>query len=856
MADIGTAYVKIEPTAKGISGKIEQELGGAGASGGAAFNKGFGSVIGGVGKVVSGAVVSGTAALGAFAATSISAGATFDSSMAQVAATMGTTVDQIGDLRNFAQEMGSTTAFSATEAADALNYMALAGYDAETSMKMLPNVLNLAAAGGIDLASASDMITDAQTALGLSLDETSTMVDQMAKTSSKSNTSVAQLGEAFLTIGANARNVKGGTQELSTVLGVLADNGIKGSEAGTHLRNIMLALNPTTDKAAAAWEQLGVQAYDAEGNMRSLPDVFQELNDAMDGWSTQDRTEMLSAMFNKTDLASINALLGTTGDRYDELAAAIDNAGGAAEAMANTQLDNLSGDVTLFKSALEGAQIAVSDQLTPTLREFVQFGADGLSQLTQSFKEGGLEGAMATFGDLLSQLLAKITSMLPDMINAGMELLGALGQGLLENLPMIIDAAVQILNELVIGLIQALPSLAEGAIQILTGLINGIIQALPTVIPLLVQGLISTLPILIQGLVQLAVGLAAALPEVIVALIEALPTLITQIVTALLENLPVLIDGVTQLVIELAAHLPEIVMAIIEAIPQIITSVAEAIITNGPTILNSVIQLGQTILQNVLQFGQTLLSNVTTFFTNLLTNVKQWLAQLPQQAAYFVGKMVADFMNKLAVLPSKVQQIWTNIITNIKAFGTNLIQAGVNMVREFADKFINGFKELPGKLADIGRDIVEGLKNGIKNAWNGMTDWVKDLASNLIQGFKDNLKIGSPSKVFRDEIGYWIPAGIAEGIERGMDTINGAMTDMTLAVSPTAIGTIQPYTPQITATNNGTGSLYELLSYYLPIIASGENVNVQLDVDGQRLFRVIQQQQARNTQLVGVGANA
>ena len=157
--------------------------------------------------------------------------------------------------------MGSTTAFSATQAADALNYMALAGYDTETSIEMLPTVLDLAASGSMDLARASDMVTDTQSALGLSLEETSDLVDQMAKTASKSNTSVEQLGDAMLTIGATARNVAGGTTELSTVLGVLADNGIKGSEAGTHLRNILLKMNPDTDKAVAAWENLGISAY-------------------------------------------------------------------------------------------------------------------------------------------------------------------------------------------------------------------------------------------------------------------------------------------------------------------------------------------------------------------------------------------------------------------------------------------------------------------------------------------------------------------------------------------------------------------------------------------------------------------
>ena len=160
-------------------------------------------------KAIGAAFAATGAAMIAFGKQSVQTGMQFDSSMSQVAATMGTTVDQIGELRDFAQEMGATTAFSATQAADALNYMALAGYDAETSMSMLPNVLNLAAAGGMELASASDMITDSQSALGLTLSETSQLVDKMAKASSKSNTSVAQLGEAILTVGGTAKMMAG-----------------------------------------------------------------------------------------------------------------------------------------------------------------------------------------------------------------------------------------------------------------------------------------------------------------------------------------------------------------------------------------------------------------------------------------------------------------------------------------------------------------------------------------------------------------------------------------------------------------------------------------------------------------------
>lgn len=236
--ELAQAYVQIIPSADGISGKLQSLLGGEAQSVGASVGGIFSGALGSAVQMGVNAIAGLSNAVIGFGKSAVNAGMSFDSSMSQVAATMGYSLEELNtvgseasatfeQLSTFAQEMGSTTAFSASEAADALNYMALAGYDAETSMQMLPNVLNLAAAGGIDLASASDMVTDAQSALGLSLDETSIMVDQMAAAASKSNTSVQQLGDAFLTIGANAKSLSGGTTELATALGILADNGIK-----------------------------------------------------------------------------------------------------------------------------------------------------------------------------------------------------------------------------------------------------------------------------------------------------------------------------------------------------------------------------------------------------------------------------------------------------------------------------------------------------------------------------------------------------------------------------------------------------------------------------------------------------
>ena len=410
---IGSAYVQIIPSAEGIQGKLtsllNQEASAAGLSAGNLLS-------GALGKAVAGIGVAGAAkAVWDFGAAAVDAGKQFDSSMSQVAATMGTTTDQIGELRDFAQQMGATTAFSATEAADALNYMALAGYDAETSMEMLPTVLDLAAAGGMDLASASDMITDSQSALGLSLGETSDLVDKMATAASNSNTSVSQLGDAILTIGGTAKNMAGGTDELATTLGLLADNGIKGAEGGTHLRNMILSLTNPTEDAKIALEDLDVKIFDARGNMRSFADIFPELSDAMADLTQEERLSALNTIFNKTDISSVNALLDTTRERWENLGGAISDSAGAAEQMANTQLDNLAGDITLFESALEGAKIALSDEVTPALRDMVQWGTDGMSRITEAIREDGVIGAVSELGEILGEKVGEFFTNLPEL---------------------------------------------------------------------------------------------------------------------------------------------------------------------------------------------------------------------------------------------------------------------------------------------------------------------------------------------------------------------------------------------------------------------------------------------------------
>ena len=637
---------------------------------GTGIKKGFATVT----KVTAVAVTAASTAVVGFGKSAVAAGSQFDTSMSQVAATMGKSADEIKDLREFAKKMGRETAFSASQAADALNYMALAGYDSKTAMSMLPNVLNLAAAGSIGLAEASDMVTDAQSALGLNLDETSAMVDKMAKASSKTNTSVAQLGEAILTVGGTAKNLKGGTTELSTALGLLADNGVKGAEGGTVLRNIILSLSAPTDSAAKALKALGVEVFDEQGNMRDLESIFTDFNASLSTMSQGEQTQALNKIFNKVDLKSVNALLGTSVGRWDEVTKEIDNATGSAQKMADTQLDNLAGDITKFKSALEGAQIETSEKLTPSLREFVQLGTTGISEMTTAFKEDGLEGLMAAFGETLNKGIELLLSKLPEIISAGVTLLETLIEGIesnldqvieasstiistlseaaIENLPKIVDMALQIMISLAESLLDNLPKIIKAALKIIVSLANGITKALPKLIPAIIgciREIVDTLtnPKQLAQIINAALDLVITLVEGIIDNLDELMDAAIQIILNIVEylltpkNLAKLVSAALRIQIALAGGL-------IKAIPQVIKGIAQLIMKIGETITHHDWgSFGKNIVDGVFNGLKNAWNSISSWWSDswngLVDSAKNWLGiHSPSRVFKRIGEYTAE----------------------------------------------------------------------------------------------------------------------------------------------------------------------------------------------------------------------
>lgn len=342
----------------------------------------------------------------------VEVGTEFEASMSNVAATMGMTAEEINagskeyeKLAASAKQCGQTTKFSASESADALNYLALAGYDVEKSVATLPKVLDLAAAGGLDLAYASDLVTDSMAAMNMGVDKLDGYIDQMAKTSQKSNTSIAQLGEATLVCAGTVTLTEQKLETMNAELGILANNGIKGAEGGTHLRNILLALSAPTEKAESALHKLRVEVEDSEGNMRDLNAIMTDLNGALAGMSSTEKTQFINKIFNKTDIAAVNALLKGTGEEFDNLEKELKNCSGAAANMAETMNNNLKGKITILKSSMEALGISAYEVFDDDMKTAVDGATDAVGRLQQSIEKGDLGVSLNKMSKALGEFL-------------------------------------------------------------------------------------------------------------------------------------------------------------------------------------------------------------------------------------------------------------------------------------------------------------------------------------------------------------------------------------------------------------------------------------------------------------------
>ena len=731
-------------------------------------------------------VTAGVTALGTAA---VSTAANFESSMSQVQATMGITKDAMSTVNGesvntmdtlsaLAKKMGSETAFSASECAEALNYLALAGYDTQQMCDTLPTVLNLAAAGGIDLAAASDMVTDAMSALGMGVDEAGTMVDQMAKTASTTNTSVAQLGEGILTIGATAKTVKGGTAELNTALGILANNGIKGAEGGTHLRNVILSLQNPTDKAAACMEQLGLDVYDSEGNMRSLNDILGDLNTSMDGMTAAEKSNIIGQIFNKTDLSSVNALLANTGSTWDDLQQSIIDSGGAAQQMADTQLDNLQGQITILKSALEGLAISFGELLLPAIKMivgWVQKFVDWLNGMDEGTKKvvttiallaAALGPVLIVIGKVVSAVgtIMTIVPKVAGVINTVKTAFAALNTTMLANPIFLIIAAITALVAAFIYLwntnedfrqfwINLWENVKEVAIAVWEAIKNFFTAAW--------EAISSTAQAVWNGIKDFFSGLWEGIKTIFSTVVEVIKTIITTYFNIYKTIITTVLNAIKTVFTTVWNGIKTVVTTVVTAIQTFITTAWNAIKNTVTTVLNAI----KTVITTVWNAIKSAVTSVVNGIKSTITSV--WNG---------IKSTVSSVVNSIK---NTVTTVFNNIWSGIKGTMGKIVSS----IKEGFNNAISFITSLPSKALQWGKDMIMGIVNGIKSCIGAVGDAVSSVANKI----KSFLHFSVPDEGPLTDYESWMPdfmKGLAKGIEdsKGMvaKAMDGVAADMVL----------------------------------------------------------------------------
>lgn len=892
------------------------------------------------GSIASKAFLAAQGAASAFIGTSIRTGMNFDSAMSQVGATMGKSIDEIQDLRKFAQEMGRTTAFSASEAASAMNILAMAGYDAKQNMATLPTVLSLAAAGGLSLADSADYVTGIMAGFGLEMDQAGSIANKLAMISKSAKGDVASFGEGLSTVAGMAKTTGQNMDDMTVALGILGNNNYSASEAGNALSRTLRNLYQPSDSAAKMLKQIGVSAYDAQGNAKPLQQVLQELNGRLSGLDAQAKNQVLSKIFDAATLKSVPALMNNAGAAWDDLSAKIKaaDAEGTAASMQETQLNNLQGAMTLFRSAVEGAQIAISDSLTPSLIEFVNLGSKAVSDLTGAFTEGGVDGFFEKFTEVFGNLSDVVLGKIPEFASIGVKLLSSIVIGLGSAVPSFVKAVQDSFALLFNGAIRGIPKIIRGARDITLsasafiksfgdGLVNGIPDALAQIMPFinalvermsenaimfanagidmvanLIRGLGNGLPTLLNYIPQMITNVAEVFMNTIPQLvglgalfIETIANGVTEAIPAFFQRiLPMLLDFVSNLrtnartlqrsgadlMMNIVQGFVDSIPLFIEYIPQILQEIGGMIMDKIPFMVESGVAmmqaLGQGFVEGIpvlLETGLSMLADFTgslheasiplidagmDMLVNLIQGIMNGLPALIENVPIIVmniANVINDNMPR--ILAAGVQILWTLISGLISAIPSLLANIGTIMLAaidviqainwlgvgtKILDTIVNGIVNigynLPTTLKNfaqqawdwvrnidwlsLGKNIISGIVSGIRNLGGSIGSALKSAASGAFNAVKGFFKIGSPSKLMADEIGRWLPEGIAVGITGNADSLYDAMNDL-------SVGTMDAYNPKFKDYNVGGDQITPIVDEIKALRGTFQNMGVYLD---------------------------
>ena len=656
-----------------------------------------------------------TLPLAAIGTASIKTAADFESSMSNVQALSGATGSELEQLSNIAKDMGATTQFSASEAADALGYMALAGWDTQQSMDALPGVLNLAAASGMGLAEASDLVTDYLSAFGEEADQAGRMADVLSYAQANSNTTTAGLGEAFKNCAANANAFGLDIEQTTALIGKLSDQGLKGSEAGTALSAVFRDITQKMKDGNITIGKTKIAVQDANGNYRSMTDILRDVENATDGMGDAQKNAALMSTFTSDSLKALNILLQTGSGNIEDFEKELRNSSGTAEEMANIMNDNLNGQITALKSALEGAAIAIGETLLPMIKGLVSV----------------LQGALNWFNGLNDGVKTTI-------VTVGL-VVAAIGPLLL----ILGSLASAIGNILELRTLLSGSSMLSGAITRVTGLFSGLRNV---IMGSVVPALQSLWVFMLENPITFVIAAIAALVAGFVYLWNNCESF---------RNFWInLWDNIVSTVSKIPGQVQKIFNELPGKISGALDSTGDALINWGYSISGGV---GDTMTDLYGVFRDSFdgmveyIKNITTIvkdtFTgnwgaipgdveNLFTGMCNSVGNILSGLANIVGDAFAMANDAIQAVLGK---IWGGVIDWASNINSGLGQAFLNAYYTISDTFdgiMTVIRDVTTIISDIFRGDWSSAVNHLKTLWNDLLFYAKMIFGDIVESIK------------------------------------------------------------------------------------------------------------------------
>lgn len=523
-----------------------------------------------------------TAALGGM----VKIGSDFEAQMSRVKAISGATEEEFDKLKKQAMDLGKETAFSSSEAAQGMENLAAAGFSVNETMEAMPGLLNLAAASGEDLSVASDIAAAAVRGFGLEASETAHVADVLAANANKTNSSVTETGEALKYIApfANAAGIS--LEETAAAIGIMANAGIQGSQAGTTLRGALSRLSRPTDDMIGVMDELGISFYDTNGKMKPLSEQVKMLEQAMSGLTDEQRNNYLVTLYGQESLSGMLALINEGSGELSNLTEEFKNADGAAKETAETMQDNLKGSIEQLGGSIETLGITIFDSLSEPLKDTTNEVTDIINNMIDAFEKDGFEGLATAFADGFTNILTMLVEKAPEFINVAVLIIQSLITGFQENQEVILNSAFQIINLLINGLVSMLPQILDMGMQLIIQLMLGLAQQAPDLVPQIVNIIIKMLEVFNENFdkfilagVQLILGLIEGLIKSIPTIIKNLPTILLAILNFFTASK--LISAGATLLKGLGTGLINGIPNLLKNIPKIITNMVTSFKNNG-----------------------------------------------------------------------------------------------------------------------------------------------------------------------------------------------------------------------------------------------------------------------------------